>query len=151
MTKWLLPALYRIVFSPSLCLWSLAAGVFPENSFAQCSLECNPQSPPLLSRSSLLRSSLSSSSPLQPPIPSSSSSRPLQTLLTNATIIMTNINKNKNNTLNPEITLLNQIYAQKALFKVPKNCNIILLIENDPLPPLALFRKFIRLGSRTLS
>ena len=24
----------------------------------------------------------------------------------------------------PQITLLNQIHAQKALFKVPKNCNI---------------------------
>ena len=38
----------------------------------------------------------------------------------------------KKHTLNPEITLLNQFPAQKALFKVPKICNINLWIENDP-------------------
>ena len=56
-------------------------------------------------------------------------------------------------TLNPEITLLYQFHAQKALFKVPKICNINFGIENDsPLPfaPLELFRKFIRFGSATL-
>ena len=35
------------------------------------------------------------------------------------------------NTLNPEITLFYQFYAQKALFKVPKICNINLWIENE--------------------
>ena len=34
--------------------------------------------------------------------------------------------------------------SQKALFKVPKICNIIFWIENDPPRPLALFQKFIR-------
>ena len=38
-------------------------------------------------------------------------------------------------TLNPEITLLYQFHAQKALFKVPKICNINFWIENDPPPP----------------
>ena len=33
---------------------------------------------------------------------------------------------------------------QKALFKVPKICNINFWIENDP-PTLALFQKFIRI------
>ena len=37
---------------------------------------------------------------------------------------------------------------QKALFKVPKICNINFWIENAPPPPLALFQKFIRFGSR---
>ena len=41
-------------------------------------------------------------------------------------------------TLNPEITLLNQFHAQKALFKVPKICNINFGIEND-LPPPTLY------------
>ena len=44
-------------------------------------------------------------------------------------------------TLNPEITLLNQFHAQKALFKVPKICNINFWIENDPLPPIVTFPK----------
>ena len=52
-------------------------------------------------------------------------------------------------TLNPEITLLNQFHAQKALFKVPKICNINFWIGNAP-PPLELFQKFIRFGSGTL-
>ena len=34
--------------------------------------------------------------------------------------------------MNPEITLLYQFYAQKALLKVPKICNF--WIENDPSP-----------------
>ena len=42
-------------------------------------------------------------------------------------------------TLNPEITLLYQFHAQKALLKVPKICNINFLIENDP--PLCHFSK----------
>ena len=50
----------------------------------------------------------------------------------------------KKHTLSPEITLLNQFYAQKGLFKVPKICDINFWIENDP-PPLALFKKFIDL------
>ena len=33
-------------------------------------------------------------------------------------------------------SFLNQFPAQKALFKVPKICNIIFWIEKDPLPPL---------------
>ena len=56
----------------------------------------------------------------------------------------------KKHTLKPEIALLNQFPAQKALFKVPKICNINFWIENDPPPPLALFQKFIRFGCRTL-
>ena len=47
-------------------------------------------------------------------------------------------------TVNPESTLLYQF--QKALFKVPKICNINFWIENDPPSP----RKFIRFGSLTL-
>ena len=43
-----------------------------------------------------------------------------------------------------------QFHDQKALFKVPKICNIIFRIENDTPPPLALFQKFIRFGSATL-
>ena len=40
-------------------------------------------------------------------------------------------------TLNPEITLLYQFHAQKALLEVPKICNINFWIENDTtLPPL---------------
>ena len=53
-------------------------------------------------------------------------------------------------TLNPEITILYQFHDQKALLKVPKICNINFWIENDLLPLLALFLKFIRFGSRTL-
>ena len=45
------------------------------------------------------------------------------------------------NTLNPEITILYQFHAQKALLKVPKICNVNFWIENDPPPPLELFRK----------
>ena len=45
-------------------------------------------------------------------------------------------------TLNPEITLLYQFHAQKAIFKVPKICNINFWTENDsPPPPFALFQK----------
>ena len=55
----------------------------------------------------------------------------------------------KKHTLNPEITLLYQFHAQKALFKVPKICNINFWIENDPPPPLELFRKFIQFGNLT--
>ena len=33
---------------------------------------------------------------------------------------------------NPEITLLYQFHAQKALFVIPKNCNVNFWIENDP-------------------
>ena len=53
----------------------------------------------------------------------------------------------KKHTLNPEITLLYQCHAQKALFKVPKICKINFWIENDPTPPLELFRQFIRSGT----
>ena len=56
----------------------------------------------------------------------------------------------KKHKLKPEITLLYQFHAQKALFKVPKICNINFWIENDPPPPLALFQNFIRFGSRIL-
>ena len=38
-------------------------------------------------------------------------------------------------TLNPEITILYQFHAQKALFKVPEICDISFWIENDPPPP----------------
>jgi len=41
----------------------------------------------------------------------------------------------KKHTLNPEVTILYQIYAQKAQFKVLKICNINFWIENAP-PPL---------------
>ena len=57
--------------------------------------------------------------------------------------------KVEKHTLNPEFTLLYQVHAQKPLFKAPKICNINFWIENDA-PPLALFRKFIRFGSRIL-
>ena len=40
----------------------------------------------------------------------------------------------KKHTLNPEITLLYQFHAQKNLFKVPKTCDIIVWIKNDPAP-----------------
>ena len=53
-------------------------------------------------------------------------------------------------TLNPEIALLYQFHAQKALFKVPKICNINFWIENCPSTPLELSRKFIRFGAATL-
>ena len=42
--------------------------------------------------------------------------------------------------LKPEITLLYQFHAQKALFKVPKICNINFWLENDP-PPHGTFPK----------
>ena len=45
---------------------------------------------------------------------------------------------------------LYQFHDLKALFKVPKLCNKKFWIENDPFPPLVLFRKFIWFGSRTL-
>ena len=41
----------------------------------------------------------------------------------------------KKHTVNPEITLLYQFHAQKALLEVPKICNINFWIENDPPPP----------------
>ena len=41
-----------------------------------------------------------------------------------------------------------QFHAQKALFKVPKICNINFWIENDP-SPLEVFRKFIRFDTLT--
>ena len=40
----------------------------------------------------------------------------------------------KKHTLNPEITILYQFHDQKALFKVPKICNISFWTENDPAP-----------------
>ena len=43
-------------------------------------------------------------------------------------------------TLNPEITIMCQFHAQKALFKVPKICIIDFWIENDP-PPFGTFPK----------
>ena len=48
-----------------------------------------------------------------------------------------NIMFEKKHTLNPEITLLYQFHAQKALLKGPKICNKTFLIENAP-PPLEL-------------
>ena len=51
-------------------------------------------------------------------------------------------------TLIPEITLLYQFHAQKALFKVPKICNINFWIENDPPTPLALFKNSSDLVAR---
>ena len=42
--------------------------------------------------------------------------------------------------LNPENTLLNQCHALKALFKVPKICNLDFWIEIPP-PPLGTFPK----------
>ena len=56
----------------------------------------------------------------------------------------------KKHTLNPEITILYQFHDKKNLFKVPKIGNINFWIENDPPPPLALFRKSIRFGSAAL-
>ena len=44
------------------------------------------------------------------------------------------IQLSKKHTLNPEIALLYQFHDQKALFKVPKICNISFWIENDPPP-----------------
>ena len=41
--------------------------------------------------------------------------------------------------MNPEITILYQFHAQKALLKVPKICNINFWIENDPPSPLEKF------------
>ena len=59
----------------------------------------------------------------------------------------------KKHTLNPEITILYQFHAQRALFKVPKICNINFWIENDPpplSPPLELFQIIIQFGRGTL-
>ena len=42
-------------------------------------------------------------------------------------------------TLNPEMTLLCQFHAQKALFKIPEIWYINSLIENDPTPPSEIF------------
>ena len=49
-----------------------------------------------------------------------------------------------------KITLLYQFHARKALFKVPKICNINFWLENDLPSPLALFQKIIRFGRGTL-
>ena len=46
--------------------------------------------------------------------------------------------------------MFEKFHDQKALFKVPKICNINFWIKNYPIPPLALFRKLIWFGSRTL-
>ena len=51
--------------------------------------------------------------------------------------------------LSENSSALYQFHAQKALFKVPKICNINFWIENDPLP-LELFRKFIQFGAAIL-
>ena len=49
------------------------------------------------------------------------------------------------------LLFLYQFHAQKALFKVPKICNIIPFLDwKWPPPPLELFQKFIRFGSGTL-
>ena len=42
--------------------------------------------------------------------------------------------------MNPEITILYQLFYQKSLFKFPKICNINFWTENDP-PPLWKFPK----------
>ena len=55
----------------------------------------------------------------------------------------------KKHILNPEINLLYQFHAQKAMFKVPKACNIIFGLKMTH-PPLELSRKFIQFGSATL-
>ena len=52
-------------------------------------------------------------------------------------------------TMNPKITIFYQFHDQKALFKVPKICNIIFGLKMTP-PPSALFQKFTRFGSGTL-
>ena len=52
----------------------------------------------------------------------------------------------KKPTLNPEITLLYQFHAQKAIFKVPKACNIIFGLKMTH-PPLELSQKFIQFGT----
>ena len=56
-------------------------------------------------------------------------------------LIFLNTIVEKKHTLNPEITLLYQFHTQKALFKVPKICNIIFWIENDAPPPFGTFPK----------
>ena len=53
---------------------------------------------------------------------------------------LTSIQLLKKHTLNPEITLLYQFHAQKALFQVPKICYIKFWIETDT-PPLGTFPK----------
>ena len=40
--------------------------------------------------------------------------------------------------VSPQITLLYQFHAQKALFKVPNICDMNFGIENDPTPLLEL-------------
>ena len=62
-----------------------------------------------------------------------------------------NLQPTSKHILNPEFTLLYQFHAQKALFKVPKSCNIDFWIENDLPAPLEPFRKFIRFGGSPLS
>ena len=46
----------------------------------------------------------------------------------------------KKYTLDPEVTLLYQFHAQKALFNVPKICNTNFWIKNDP-PPFGTIPK----------
>ena len=58
-------------------------------------------------------------------------------------LIFINTIVEKKHILNPEINLLYQFHAQKALFTVPKNCKINIWIENAPPPPLGLFQKLI--------
>ena len=58
----------------------------------------------------------------------------MKCLLQNVCVVLIFLNTIvEKHTLNPEITLLYQFHAQKALFKVPKICNINFWIENDPL------------------
>ena len=47
-------------------------------------------------------------------------------------LIFLNTFVEKKHTLNPEITLLYLFHDQKAVFKVPKICNITFWIENAP-------------------
>ena len=44
-------------------------------------------------------------------------------------------------TLSSEITILYQFHDKKALFTVPKICNMNFWIENDPSPPFGTFPK----------
>ena len=55
----------------------------------------------------------------------------------------------KKHTLNPEITLLCQCHAQKALFKGLKSEIKIFGLKMTPLPS-KLFRKFVRFGGGRL-
>ena len=61
-------------------------------------------------------------------------------LLQNDLIDIVEIQLLKKHTLNPEITILYQFHDKKALFKIPKICNIDFWIEND-LPPFGTFPK----------